>query len=39
MRRRLESLPPNRAVFEVLEILDRELSAQGVGQGALQQAR
>ncbi|HEU0106474.1 MAG TPA: hypothetical protein VFT38_09900, partial [Vicinamibacteria bacterium] len=39
MRRRLESLPPNRAVFEVLEILDRELSAQGVGQDGLQQAR
>jgi UDP-N-acetylglucosamine:LPS N-acetylglucosamine transferase len=26
MRRRLEALPPNRAVFEVLEILDAELS-------------
>jgi len=26
MRRRLEALPPNRAVFEVLEILDAELA-------------
>jgi 1,2-diacylglycerol 3-beta-galactosyltransferase len=39
MRRRLESLPANRAVFEVLEILDAELAALGLGQGEIQQAR
>lgn len=30
MRRRLEALPPNRAVFEVLEILDAEMAALGM---------
>jgi hypothetical protein len=39
MRRRLESLPPNRAVFEGLEILDAELAALGLGPGEIQQAR
>jgi hypothetical protein len=40
MRRKLESLPPNRAVFEVLEILDAELAALGVVPGReIQQAR
>jgi 1,2-diacylglycerol 3-beta-galactosyltransferase len=40
MRRELESLPPNRAVFEVLEILDAELAAIGVVRGSeIQQAR
>ena len=39
MRRRLEALPPNRAVFEVLEILDAELAAQGLARSEIQQAR
>ena len=40
MRRKLESLPPNRAVFEVLEILEAELAALGVVPGReIQQAR
>ena len=40
MRRKLESLPPNRAVFEVVEILDAELAAIGVVRGSeIQQAR
>ena len=40
MRRKLESLPPNRAVFEVLEILYAELAALGVVPGReIQQAR
>ena len=30
MRRRLEALPPNRAVFEVLEILDAEMAGLGL---------
>ena len=34
-----KSLPPNRAVFEVLEILDAELAALGLGRGEIQQAR
>jgi UDP-N-acetylglucosamine:LPS N-acetylglucosamine transferase len=40
MRRRLEALPENRAVFEVLDVIEAELVHRGVlGRSALEQAR
>lgn len=38
MRRRLDALPENRAVFEVVELIDDELAARGM-LGAVRQAR
>jgi hypothetical protein len=37
MRRRLEALPENRAVFEVLAIVEAELTALGRLAGGLEQ--